>query len=88
MSSAPRRPRRAVRPPGTVGTDDSVLLSTHPAAPAPPEATTAVPGTGEPAGEDDLWRSGRSLDDSDRGWGRDESSLDDDRLRREKPPHW
>lgn len=94
MSSVPRRPRRAVRPPGTVGTDESVLISTHPAAPppappTPPAATGAVPvRPDEQADAGDLWRSTRSLDDSDRGWGRDETSPDDDRLRREKPPHW
>ena len=29
MSAAPRRPRRAVRPSGTVGTDETVLRSVH-----------------------------------------------------------
>jgi hypothetical protein len=42
-----------------------------------------------PAGvTDDLWRTARSADDSDHGWGREEPSSNDDRLRREKPPHW
>jgi len=97
MSSAPRRPRRAVRPPGTVGTDESVLRSRLPAAPPDAPATTSrtsgpdTSRTGEHAttsGADDLWRTTRSADDSDRGWGRDEPSSNDERLRSEKPPHW
>ncbi|MCC2322652.1 hypothetical protein [Cellulomonas xiejunii] len=135
MSSASRRPRRAVRQSGTVGTDDSVLLATLPAFPPAPaggavvgpgarDATVrpvsgeaadgpglgavtegAVPGaaterpgpggvpdvstaSGRLGDVDDLWRATRSADDSDRGWGREESSSNDERLRREKPPHW
>jgi len=122
MSSAPRRPRRAVRPSGTVGTDDSVLLATLPAFPPAPTGDPAGPGPGEAAGgpgrggggrpgpaaegpgpggvpdasvgsgrggdSGDLWRATRSADDSDRGWGREEPSSNDERLRREKPPHW
>jgi hypothetical protein len=140
MSSAPRRPRRAVRQSGTVGTDDSVLLTTLPAFPsalagdpaaapgdpaaAPGDAAArpgpgdaaarpapgdaaARPGPGDSAGgpgvrgvpdvsvapagggdSGDLWRATRSADDSDRGWGREEPSSNDERLRREKPPHW
>lgn len=32
----------------------------------------------------------RSSDDTDLGWGEqpDDESADDERLRREKPPHW
>ena len=108
MSTAPRRPRRAVRPPGTVGDDESVLRTALPAAPhdgAPPAARgdaggpaaagtspgtspapTAAPPT--PAGHPDPWTALRSADDSDQGWGRDEPSSNDERLRREKPPHW
>lgn len=105
MSSAPRRPRRAVRPSGTVGTDESVLHAHLPALPsatravregaaaahrAPTDAPGAdVPDAPEPGVTvDDLWRATRSADDSDRGWGREESSSNDERLRREKPPHW
>ncbi|ADG73741.1 DNA helicase [Cellulomonas flavigena DSM 20109] len=92
MSSAERRPRRAVRPPGTVGTDESVLRSVLPAAGAA-SAPGAAPGGGATAPTsgavaDDLWRRTRSADDSDHGWGREEPSSNDDRLRREKPPHW
>lgn len=84
---ASRRSRRAVRHAGTVGTDDSVLRSTHPAlgtaadeAPAPSaEVTSEVPR--EPA------LPLRSLDDSDVGWGH-EPDANDDRLRRDRPPHW
>lgn len=36
----------------------------------------------------DLWREVRSADDSDRGWGRDDAPPDDERILREKPPHW
>ena len=112
MSSARRRPRRAVRPSGTVGSDESVLRSTLPAAPpdppltpvrpaAPPaEPATDAPGAGaatgpgraatgvRATGADDLWRATRSADDSDRGWGREEPTSNDDRLQRDKPPHW
>ncbi|MCC2334287.1 hypothetical protein [Cellulomonas wangsupingiae] len=114
MSTAPRRPRRAVRPSGTVGDDESVLRTAVPAAPhddapsavrgdaggpapapAAPgasqaEAPTATPPTATPpaAGPADPWTALRSADDSDQGWGRDEPSSNDERLRREKPPHW
>ncbi|WP_167748906.1 hypothetical protein [Cellulomonas sp. HD19AZ1] len=52
---------------------------------------TGRPGGGGSAPADpvdDPWRATRSADDSDRGWGREEPSSNDDRLRREKPPHW
>jgi len=115
MSREPRRPRRAVRPPGTVGADESVLRSVLPAlscedaepgADSVPDATghqvgstvsggtqaastTPARSSAQPgAGTDDLWRATRSADDSDRGWGREEPTSNDDRLRREKPPHW
>lgn len=41
-----RRPRRAVRPSGTVGTDETVLRS---AFPAPPARTAGAPTSGAPA---------------------------------------
>ncbi|UZN04236.1 hypothetical protein [Cellulomonas sp. S1-8] len=107
MSSAPRRPRRAVRPPGTVGSDESVLRSVLPSAPTviPAEPATRPAGPDEPLGADpgstgsrpasagpdavdDPWQAMRSADDTDGGWGREEPTSDDDRLRREKPPHW
>ncbi|GIG38710.1 hypothetical protein [Cellulomonas phragmiteti] len=103
MSRVPRRPRRAVRPAGTVGTGEAVLETRMPApvAPAPvASATGAGPAprtdgtsTADPAGAPapdlpDLWRATRSADDSDRGWGREETSSNDERLLRDKPPHW
>lgn len=45
---AARRPRRAVRAPGTVGTDDALLRSTLPAL-----GDGAAPETGSPAGAGD-----------------------------------
>ncbi|MFS0705926.1 hypothetical protein AB6N23_15555 [Cellulomonas sp. 179-A 9B4 NHS] len=95
-----RAPRRAVRPPGTVGTDESVLRSTVPAAPGEPPAPVparsasasasasapAVPAA--PVDAPDPWTATRSADDSDRGWGREEPSSNEERLRRERPPHW
>ncbi|MFC8192300.1 hypothetical protein ACFUMH_11650 [Cellulomonas sp. NPDC057328] len=93
---APRRraPRRAVRPPGTVGTDESVLRSTVPAAPdAPPTPVERRPAAAPadasaPVDAPDPWTATRSADDGDRGWGRDEPSTNEERLRRERPPHW
>ncbi|MEN0129330.1 MAG: hypothetical protein AAGC49_07815, partial [Brevundimonas sp.] len=43
-SRASKPSRRAIRPSGTVGTDDSLLVSSHPAAPAPAAASSA-PGS-------------------------------------------
>lgn len=94
---ARRRPRRAVREPGTVGNDESVLRSRHPAPPTPsaPSGTSgrasgaARTGTVSSASTDpDPWSTVRSADDSDRGWGREEPSSNDERLQRERPPHW
>jgi len=84
-----RRPRRAVRPPGTVGTDESVLRTTLPAAPAPEPPHVPVAGPGRRAGdrEGDALLAVRSADDSDVGWG-DGPDRNDERLRRDKPPHW
>ncbi|MDM7830636.1 hypothetical protein [Cellulomonas edaphi] len=84
MNQPRPRSRRAVRPAGTVGTDDAVLVSSHPAAPAPdrPEPVSAAPSpVREPA--IDL----RSADDTDLGWG-EAGGGNDDRLQRDKPPHW
>lgn len=94
-----RRPRRAVRAPGTVGSDESVLRSTVPAVAPTGEPSTSADAPPSPAADrrtgatpstaaDDLWRTTRSADDSDHGWGREDAGPDDDRLRREKPPHW
>lgn len=120
-----RGPRRAVRRAGTVGTDESVLRSTHPAAPADERAKAATPAkaatsasaatpakaatpasaatpakavtsanaatsakAATPAGtSDDPVVALRALDDTDVGWGHDPDS-NDDRLHRDRPPHW
>ena len=120
MSTArPRARRRAVRPSGTVGHDESVLRSVVPVlapdaatgrprdgvAPSAPEPTPTdpIPRPGKrtsaaqrtdlaqrtgPAEADDPAVAGRSLDDRDLGWGERVEDSDDDRLRRDKPPHW
>jgi hypothetical protein len=84
---ASRPSRRAVRPAGTVGTDDSVLVSSHPAVPVSdvPEATRA--DVAEPVAVRESAIPVRSADDSDVGWG-EASDANDDRLRQDKPPHW
>ena len=80
---ATRRSRRVVRPAGTVGGDDANLVSSHPAiAAVPPSAGTPVAPTPEPV------VGGRSVDDTDVGWGDREASSNDDRLSQDKPPHW
>ncbi|WP_315094675.1 hypothetical protein [uncultured Cellulomonas sp.] len=80
-----RRSRRAVRHAGTVGTDDAVLVSTHPALPTSP-APTAAPEPSVTAAEPVV--ATRSADDTDVGWGEAEGGSNDDRLSRDKPPHW
>lgn len=88
-----RAPRRAVRLSDTVGTDESVLRTTLPA--ATPDASSA---SRPPAAADSpdvvlarlLERAGdlgRSADDSGAGWG-DGTDSNDDRLARDRPPHW
>lgn len=110
---ARRGPRRAVRLSDTVGTDESVLRSTLPAAPAPqaerlPKTDNSTGGASRPSSATDGRASttggrgsaaalarllerdtdlGRSADDSDRGWG-DGADTNDDRLARDRPPHW
>jgi hypothetical protein len=38
--------------------------------------------------DDELWPE-QTSDDTDRGWGEHPDEVDDDeRIRREKPPHW
>lgn len=86
--SSQRRPRRAVRPAGTVGTSDDVLLSRLPAPEEEVPSSSgprpgAPPETADPA---DPAVARRSRDDSDVGWG--ERPEDDDRITRERPPHW
>lgn len=82
-----------MRPAGTVGTDDSVLISSHPAAPAPPSASAerarpvGAAGSTPAATPVEKAVPFRAADDSDVGWG-DADDANDDRLRRDKPPHW
>ncbi|MBO9553199.1 hypothetical protein [Cellulomonas sp.] len=85
-----KAPRRAVRRAGTVGNDDTVLVSTLPAFPAQDaRATTTGPAASEATstGTPDPAVAVRSADDSDVGWGGSDDS-NDDRLHRDKPPHW
>jgi len=93
--TSPRRSRRAVRPAGTVGTTDDVLLTTVPAHDEPTSAAATTPraapaGSAPPAAlGDDAEHPAvatRSRDDSDVGWG--DRPDDDDRITRERPPHW
>jgi len=92
-----KAPRRAVRRAGTVGRDDTVLVSTLPAFPtedprptaSDPRRTTDAPTASEATstGTLDPAVAVRSADDSDVGWGGSDDS-NDDRLHRDKPPHW
>lgn len=88
------RPRRAVRPSGTVGTDETVLRSVLPAAvPAPhaphgPGASAPAVTTGAGAAETPPALPVRSLDDGDLGWGGVPDESNDERLRQDVPPHW
>jgi hypothetical protein len=94
-----RPSRRAVRQAGTVGTDDSILVSSHPAVPVadvpdPARADANEPAANQPdgnqpnaAGVREPAIPVRSADDTDVGWG-EVSDANDDRLRRDKPPHW
>lgn len=71
--------------------DDAWLLSRLPApAGEPRDAAGAGPAAGgaPTAPRDDPATARRSDDDSDVGWGRQEESGNDDRLRRDRPPHW
>lgn len=88
-----RAPRRAVRLSDSVGTDESVLRTTLPApvpdAPAAPRRTAAS-GSPDAVLARLLERAGdlgRSADDSGTGWG-DGTDSNDDRLARDRPPHW
>jgi hypothetical protein len=42
----------------------------------------------EPSGYDDAVLPEQSADDTDVGWGAPEEPQDDERLTREKPPHY
>ncbi len=88
-SDEPREPRRrrAVRPAGTVGGDEANLRSSFPAAgndePPPP-----APQAGEPTAPGVPGSARRAPDDEDVGWGARVDDSNDDRLTRERPPHW
>ena len=77
-----------VRPAGTVGGDETNLRSSFPA-PPPNEAATwgRTAGGGEAQGTPGPVR--RAPDDEDVGWGAPPvSDSNDDRLTRDRPPHW
>ena len=84
--------RRAVRPAGTVGGDESRLRSTFPVASVEPGVPTVRPATrhavGEGRADDEPAVARRSLDDTDLGWGDSPADSNDGRLQRERPPHW
>ena len=99
-----RPSRRAIRPAGTVGTDDSVLISSHPAVPDLEVPDPAVPDPTPPvASVPDATQAGRTLPSAaavrepaipvrsvdDSDVGWGEASdANDERLRQDKPPHW
>ena len=56
-----------------------------PAAPAPGSPAAAAPAPGAPAGEPALPE--QSPEDTDAAWG-DYPQGDEDRLYRDRPPHW
>jgi len=97
MDDEPTRPRprrRASRPAGTVGGDETVLRSSFP---APSEATAeSAEAAAEPAADAAPPLTGRrehrggrrAPDDQDVGWGAPVDDSNDDRLSRERPPHW
>jgi hypothetical protein len=73
-----------VRPAGTVGGDDANLRSSFPA-PAP-EEVPAPSGADRPPTR--RTAPGRAPDDEDVGWGAPGADSNDDRLARDRPPHW
>ncbi|MDM7855526.1 hypothetical protein [Cellulomonas alba] len=84
-----RGPRRAVRAPGPVGGDSRALLSRLPALPRGQASTAdAQDAAPSPSTEPEPPVAFRSKDDSDVGWGSRSDDSNDDRLERDKPPHW
>jgi len=80
-----------VRRAGTVGTDDDLLVSTLPAMPGQ-RPDGRAPGAGvdrraQVVAPDERAVPLRSLDDGDVGWGGGPDT-NDDRLARDRPPHW
>jgi hypothetical protein len=56
----------------------------------PPRRPPNLVGVSEEQGYDDELLPEQTTDDTDRGWGDhpDDAEDDDERLIREKPPHW
>jgi hypothetical protein len=80
-----------VRPSGTVGGDDAALVSRLPALPSAGTEQSAEARDAGPARQVADRETGvpmRSADDSDLGWGGGSGDSNDDRLQRDKPPHW
>ena len=76
---------------GTVGTDDDLLVSTLPAMTGQ-RPDGQAPGAGGDrrvpvVAPDERAIPLRSLDDGDVGWGGG-ADTNDDRLARDRPPHW
>lgn len=85
-----RHRRRVVRPAGTVGGDEANLRTSIPA-PGPDEVTWGKPMSERPSDEAAAAGSRavrRAPDDEDVGWGAPVSDSNDDRLDRDRPPHW
>ena len=82
---ARRHRRRVVRPAGTVGGDEAALRTSVPV-PAADEVTWARPPAD--AASADRTPVRRAPDDEDVGWGAAASDSNDERLTRDRPPHW
>ncbi len=85
-----------MRRPGPVGPEDAPLVSrlpawTPPVAETPEESAAGTPGPHRDPGGRTAREDGalpRSPDDSDEGWGGGRDPGDEERLTRERPPHW
>jgi hypothetical protein len=68
------------------------MLATVGGCPAPSQCgrPPSLVGVSEEQGYDDELLPEQTTDDTDRGWGEqpDDAEDDDERLIREKPPHW
>ena len=68
------------------------MLATAGGGPAPSRCgrPPSLVGVSEEQGYDDELLPDQTTDDTDRGWGEspDDAEDDDERLIREKPPHW
>jgi hypothetical protein len=82
-----------------VGGDETVLRSSFPVPAEPAEPATGQERTAEPgeptadaapplAGRRAQRGGRRAPDDQDVGWGAPVDDSNDDRLNRERPPHW